>query len=213
MSVCGTLRNGQDSSCEVIYKKYYQQAVLVNRSDIENKAVVTSYTDIDDNYHCRLRAYFSLFEDKAGFRFQIGESASYIQGIAEKIDDDGVPQYKHSVTIAVMGVTEESKCILSQLDYGDYFAALQFADGTIELYGFEYGLSTNNYSYAPGQTGGALITLQNLSDSPEDELPLVYFSGTPDGEIADFDRLFLDNAWDDNGDFNDDFNNDFNNED
>lgn len=207
------LRSGLDMSCGNFAKRYAQQIVLVNRIDIELKAILTSVTGIDDSYECRHRVYFKLFDGKTGYRFTMNQNAAVIFGSAEKTTEQGIPQYLHIVNLAVLGVSEESRCVLSQMDYGDYFAALQYGDGTIEIYGFEYGLSSTDYTYDPANTGGgALIKLSNLEDSLEDALPFFYRSSTPGGEVTDFDNAFAENEFNVLGDFNDDFNDDFNNQ-
>jgi hypothetical protein len=211
MSICEKLRNGQNTICINPAKKYYQQVVLVNRSDVNNSRIVTSGIDIDDNYQCRNRVYFDLKEDKTGYRFTTFESGMTVFGLYEKTVVNGIPQYSHSVNIVLVGVDEDVKCLLKQLDSGDYFAALQYYDGSIEIFGFEFGLTTSNYSYDPANLGGgAIIKLNSMPDSLEDEPPFVYKTQTPNLEITDFDNNFVGVVYDINGDFNDDFNFDFN---
>lgn len=209
MGVCEKLRTGLDMSCGNYSKKYYQQAVLVNRSDVQNKLILLSTTDISDNYTCRHRVLFDLLPDKTGFRFTLGENATSIYGTADKTILEGIPQYSHSVNIVILGVDEATKCLLTQLDSADYFVALQFYDGTVEIFGFEYGMTTSDWIYDPQNTGGSVIKLTSLEDSLEDSLPFVYYSDNP---TLDFDNNFADHEIDINGDFNDDFNNDFNNQ-
>lgn len=213
MSICESLREGQDTRCLTPAKKYYQQVVLVNKADVNNYRIVTSSIDIEGNYLCRNRVYFDLLEDKTGYRFSTLEAGSNIFGLCEKTVINGIAQYSHSVNIILMGVDEETKCLLKQLDSGNYFAALQYYDGTIEIFGFEYGLTTSNYSYDPANlSGGAIIKLNSMTDSLEDEPPFVYRTQTPDLEITDFDNNFVGVVYNINGDFSNDFNNDFNNE-
>lgn len=209
MGVCEKLRSGLDMSCGNYSKKYYQQAVLVNRSDVQNKLILLSTTDISDNYTCRHRVLFDLLPDKNGFRFTLGENATSIYGTADKTILEGIPQYSHSVNIVILGVDEPTKCLLTQLDSADYFVALQFYDGTVEIFGFEYGMTTSDWIYDPQNTGGSVIKLTSLEDSLEDSLPFVYYSDNP---TLDFDNNFADHEIDINGDFNNDFNDDFNNQ-
>lgn len=207
---CEKLRTGVDMACGSYQKRYYQQLVLVNRSDLLNKKIVVSSVSIDDVHTCRHRVFFNLKPGKTGYRFTLGENASSIYGTAEKTIEEGVPQYVHSINMVLLGVDEASKCILSQLDKADYFGALQFYDGTIEIFGFEYGMTTGEYAYDPQNSGGgAIIKLVSLETSLEDELPFIYKSATVNGEIADFDANFAVNIFNENGDFNADFNNDF----
>lgn len=204
---CEKLRAGLDLSCANIVKNYYQQLVLVNRSDVLNKQILTSVTNIDDTYDCRHRVIFNLKPDTHGFMFRITENSSSIFGSFEKSVVENIPQYNHSVTVAILGVNQAVKCLLKQLDNADYFAALQMYNGTIEIYGFEFGLTTNNYTFDPQNSdGGALIRLNSSSEALEDEVPYIY-----GGDPEDFDNLFLNLPFVPHGDFNDDFNNDFNN--
>lgn len=204
---CETLRNGLDLNCGKIIKNYYQQAVLINRSDVLNKQILTSTVSIDDVYQCRYKVLFNLKPDLSGFLFSTTENSATIFGTVEKSLVENVPQYTHAVTINVLGVNELVKCTLKQLDYSDYFCALQLYDGTIEIYGFEYGMTTSNYTYDPQNSGGgAIIKLISLPDALEDELPFIY-----SGDQNAFDVLFKNVSFTPHGDFNDDFNNDFNN--
>jgi len=204
---CETLRNGLDLSCGNIVKNYYQQAVLVNRADVLNKQILTSTVSIEDVYECRYKVIFNLKPDLHGFLFSTSENSTTIFGVVQKSVINGIPQYLHSVTINILGVSEMVKCTLKQLDYADYFVALQMYDGTVEVFGFEYGMTTDNYTYdAQNSGGGAIIKLQSLQDALEDELPFIY-----EGGADDFDNLFEDVVFVPHGDFNDDFNNDFNN--
>lgn len=204
---CEKLRNGLDLSCGNVIKNYYQQAVLINRDDVLNKQILASTVSIEDVYECRYKVLFNLKPDLHGFRFSMTENGSTIFGVVEKSVLNGIPQYSHSVTINVLGVSQNVKCTLQQLDYADYFIALQLYDGTVEIYGFEFGMTTANYTYDPqNANGGAIIKLNSLPEALEDELPFIY-----EGGASDFDNLFLNVPFVPHGDFNDDFNNDFNN--
>ena len=210
--VCDKLRSGLDLNCIPIAKKYYQKIVLINRADVELKRIVTSYTDIEGVYTCANRVYFKLFEGLKGFAFKMNENSFSIFANFEKTDVENTPQYSHSASIVIAGVTEDIKCLLQQLDKGDYFAVAQFYDGTIEVFGFEYGLESGTYNYDPHNTsGGIVIKLSSTTDALEDFPPFIYKNQNGD-EQTDFDNDFEDVIFDINGDFNDDFNNDFNNQ-
>lgn len=210
--ICEKIRNGLAADCGNFARKYYQQAVIVNREDILGKRIVVSSVDMEGIYTCRNRVYFNLAEDLKGYRFSLNENAESIFGFFDKTVIEGIPQYSHTVNIVAMGISEETKCALSQLDYGDYFAALQFYDGTVEIFGFEFGLSTQNYTFDPQNGGGgSVLKLQSLSDALEDAIPFIYAS-TEGTELEDFDNDFQNVIFDENGDFNSDFNNDFNNQ-
>ena len=204
---CEELRSGLDLSCGGIIKNYFQQVILINRADVLNKQILTSTTSIENVYDCRHKVIFNLKPNLKGFLFKLNENSSSIFGSVEKSLVQGIPQYLHAVSVAILGVSQSVKCVLKQLDYADYFAAVQLYDGTIEIYGFEFGLSSNNYTFDPqNNDGGALIKLSSLSDALEDELPFIY-----GGYSIDFDNLFENITFTPHGDFNDDFNNDFNN--
>lgn len=210
--VCDKLRNGLDLRCIPIAKKYYQKIVLINRADVELKRIVTSYTDINGDYFCANRVYFKLFENLKGFSFKINENSFSIFANFEKTEVENTAQYNHSVNVVIAGVTEDIKCLLQQIDKGDYFGVAQFYDGTIEVFGFEYGLKSAGYNFDPhNSSGGIVIKLSSNTDALEDFPPFIYKNqnGT---ETEDFDNDFEDVILDINGDFNDDFSNDFNNQ-
>lgn len=205
---CEKLRQGLDLTCTVPARRYFQQVVLVNREDVDQKNILTSTVTIEDEYTCRHRVVFSLKEGKTGYRFSLGETSGSIFPSFEKTEVEGIPQYRHSVNIVLMGVSEEIKCLMKQLDYGDYFAAVQYYDNTIEIYGFESGLTTSGYGYDPqNSAGGGVIKLNSMNDALEDEPPFIYA-----GDPADFDNNFSDVDYNEEGDFNNDFNDDFNNQ-
>jgi hypothetical protein len=204
---CEVLHNGLELACSNVVKNYYQQAILINRQDILNKKILTTTTSIAGIYQCRHKIIFNLKENLSGFRFSSAENGTSIFGVVEKSLQNGIPQYKHAVTIVVLGVNEMTKCTLKQLDYADYFVALQLYNGIVEIFGFEYGLTTDNYSYdSQNAQGGAILKLVSQNDALEDELPFIYSGGK-----YDFDNLFQDVPFRILGDFNNDFSNSFSN--
>lgn len=205
---CEKLRAGLALDCAATQRRYYQQVVLINREDVDQKQILTSTVSIDDQYTCRHRVIFNLKEGKTGYRFSASENSSSIYASFEKSENEGIPQYRHSINIVVTGVSEQIKCLLKQLDYGDYFAAIQFYDSTVEIYGLENGLTSSSYGYDPqNSAGGGVIKLISMSDALEDEPPFVY-----GGNATDFDNNFEDVVFVEQGDFNNDFNEDFNNQ-
>ncbi len=192
MSVCVKLMKGFDLECEgAEYRKYYQNAVLINRSDVEN---FTINSGIETN-----NIIFNLLATKTGYLFRSTENSSSIKLEFSKSEKKGIVYYDHKMDLPIIGVTENSKTILKQLDMSDYFGAIQFKDGTIEIVGFNYGLKTSNYTYDPA---GTVISLE--SKYSEYDPPYVY-----GGDASDFDNLFADIPNINVGDFNNDFNNDF----
>ena len=105
--------------------------------------------------------------------------------------DLGFAQYIHNVGILIAGVSEEVKCVLDSLDKGSFVVALQWKDGTVEIFGFVNGLTTGDYSYNVQEGGGGTqIILSSLEDAPENNLPLIYKSAVADQETLDFDAAF-----------------------
>jgi hypothetical protein len=207
---CIELRQGQDSSCGAYGKKYFQQIVLVNKQDVEEYQILTSTVNISDEFTCRHRLRFRLYEGKSGFRFTAAELGNSAFASFEKTVKEGFPQYVHNIQVPVMGVDEQVKCLLKQLDNADYFGAAQFSDGTVEIYGFDYGLTSKGYNYdAQNGSGGSILNLSSLNDALEDEPPFVYESGIGGNANDDFNNNFDQNPELPTGDFNDDFNNDF----
>lgn len=211
--ICASLHKGFDATClNELAKKYFQDIVLVNRKDVAEKQIFITNQNAE-TYECRNRVYFKLSEGKKGFHFKINEVSSSVFGTFEKTIVENLPQYSHAVNIVIYGVTEEIKCLLTQLDLSDYFAAGRYYDNTIEVFGFDYGLTTNNYVYDPhNMAGGCVIKLSTQNDALEDNPPYIYKNqnGT---EVADFENAFEDVTFELFGDFNDDFNDDFNNQD
>lgn len=207
---CITLKAGADYSCGGFSKKYFQQIVLVNRKDLKSWNIQISKDSLipEIEKECRHRVRFQLKENKKGFRYTFPEKGSLVFGSFTKSEDNNRTEYAHKVQIALYGVNEAFKCKLRELDNGNYFAAIQFTDGTVEIYGFEYGLKTNDYTFEPQSfSGGGIIELISDKDALEDEPPLIYFSNG--NENTDFNNDFDANPPIVLGDFNDDFNNDF----
>lgn len=207
---CKKLRSELNNSCTTIAKKYFQQAVLVNKDDVESFLISTPYSNINDEFFCRYRIAFKLKGGKTGYRFTSPEQGNSIFGYYTKSIKENIPQYKHSVQLSMFGVDEKTKCVLDQLDMAQYFAAIQFYDGIIEVYGFEFGLQTEDYEYNPANNGGGtLIILSSDEEALEDERPYVYISGIDGQENEDFNNNFNNNPNLPTGDFNDDFSDDF----
>jgi len=188
-SICGTLKNGQDAACVAPVRRFFQQAVLINKSDIDTTTVVLS---VPTDELCAYNVQFALKDGKTGYRFVGSESGSTYKGYFDKtLSDLGYPQYKHNSQILVIGSTEEVKCILDSLSKGKYVAVYQFTDGTVEVYGFENGLSTGDFTYDVQEGGGGTaIVLSSMDIAPENYVPLVYKSLVEGGETADFDSNF-----------------------
>lgn len=185
--------NGQDQSCVIPKRRYYQQAVVINKTHIDPSTVEYLLTDFESpSPTCLYGVKFELKEGKTGYRFLGADGGSSYFGAFDKTRSDfGFPQYTHNANLLVMGASEEAKCILSSLDKGSYVVAFQFSDGTVEIYGMENGLTTGDYTYdVQGGGGGSAIILSSLEIAPENYLPLVYVSQVEGQESEDFDAAF-----------------------
>ena len=120
-SICAQLAAGFDASCDPPARKYYQQAVLINKTDIDPTTInITRPEDTAGSYN----AQFVLLEGKTGFKFLGPSAGSNFVGSYEKTRSDlGYPQYKHNAQILIAGVTEAAKAILDGLDKGSLTAA------------------------------------------------------------------------------------------
>lgn len=188
-STCAKLISGYDADCVVSARRYYQQAVVINKTDIETYTVSLPDVALET---CAYNVEFTLKAGKTGYLFR-GASAggSFLGSYSKSRSDLGQAQYAHNVQLLVLGVAEASKCILSALDKGLYVVAMQLTDGTVEIFGMDNGLTTTDYDYNVQEGGGgSIIPLQSLDVAPENNLPLVYKSAVPGGENADFDSLF-----------------------
>lgn len=182
---------GQDGSCITPERRYYQQAVIINKSEIQEFKI--NKTDFSqENPQFDYSVEFILKQGKKGYLFKGADSGNLYSGTFDKSTGTlSYPQYKHNVNLAIIGASIASKYILESLDKGLYVAAMQFTDGTIEIYGIENGLKTGDYTYdIQGGGGGSTIVLCSAENSQESNLPLVYKSKVTAGESADFDSLF-----------------------
>lgn len=195
---CKKLLKGIDLNCINLVNKYYQNVILINKSEVDEHIISTT-----DTQH---RISFNLLEGKSGHLFRASEITSLLSASFSKSEDNGIPVYEHRVQIPVSGATENVKTLLKQLDGSDYFAAIQLKNGIVEIYGFDNLLKTSNYDYeSQSPLGGAVI--QMVSKIEEYEPPYVYYAAG--FEDAHFNDLFGGIEGVLSGDFNDDFNDDF----
>ncbi len=207
MSICAEILKGFDLEClGAEFKKYYQQIVLVNKKDVD-EFYINSSTSFN-------RIYFNLLEGKTGFLFRSTENGASFTASFDKTERKGVVYYSHKLQVPIVGANEEAKTMLKQLDFSNYFAAIHFKDGTIEIHGFKNGLKTDGYTYEPQGMGGAMIPLVSRYD--EYDPPYTYFPSLNDGSvdagvlaITDFNNLFANIPAIYQGDFNSDYNSDF----
>jgi hypothetical protein len=189
-SLCAKLLAGQDNSCSAPIRKYEQQIVVINKSDIEEYEITKTNFSIDPPV-CAYNVNFTLKDGKTGYRIIGPQNGSAFSGTyAKSTSDLGYVQYQHIVNMLTTGFDETSKCITEALDKGSYIVAMQVGQ-TIEIYGIENGLTTGDYTNDPQANGGGnAVTLQSLENTPENSKPLVYVSNTPGSELEDFDDAF-----------------------
>jgi len=187
-SICATLNNGLDFTCiSNNPRKYYQQLVLINSTDIDTTTIIKQILDTPT---CKHNITFQLKTGKTGYRLSLPENGGSIFGSFDKTTNEltGSPQYIHKVNYAVVGISEDVKCFLRSLDKGSFVVVGQLKDGTVEVYGIDNGLQNADYTFdIVGGNGGTAIVLQSLEQSPESQIPFVYTSLDPN---ADFDSNF-----------------------
>jgi len=201
---CVKLMSGLDIACEPLFTKYYQNIVLINKSDVES-FIVTNYDGFNN-------VRFSLKAGKTGYAFNLPPAASNLSASFSKSEEQGIPVYSHLCSLPIAGTTENIKVILKQLDQTLVFAAIKFMGGSIEIYGWDYGLKTDSYDYQPqGGIGGAIIPLR--SSFSEYDPPYMYNVKDERGAAAideDYENNFANIPNVNTGDFNNDYNDDFN---
>lgn len=195
---CVSLIKGLDLNClDEFFRKYYQNVILINRNDVNQFQITTNTT--------QHRIRFNLSAGKTGYLFSNSETVGILKAKFSKNEAKGINTYRHSVDIVVSGTSENIKTLLKQLDNSDYFAAIQFKSGDVEIYGFENGLGSSGYEYdATSGVGGSVINLVSKFD--EYEPPYLYYSNDITG---DFDDLFAGLPDFLGGDFNNDYSDDF----
>ena len=188
-AICAELDGVVDLSCiRTLVKKYFQEIVIINFNDIDRTASEIN----QDGALCDYSVSMVLKAGKKGVMLKLPENGNTIRGsYAKSTSDLGFIQYLQTVQILIAGVTKEIKCILDKLDRGRYVVAAQLADGTVEIYGYENGLTTGDYTFDLVEGGGgAKIPLQSKDAEQESMLPLIYKPAVPGSENADFNEQF-----------------------
>lgn len=188
-AICAELDGVVDLSCiRTLVKKYFQEIVIINFNDIDRTASVINQSGALCDYSVSM----VLKAGKKGVMLKLPENGNTIRGsYAKSTSDLGFIQYLQTVQILIAGVTKEIKCILDKLDRGRYVVAAQLADGTVEIYGYENGLTTGDYTFDLVEGGGgAKIPLQSKDAEQESMLPLIYKPAVPGSENADFNEQF-----------------------
>lgn len=207
MSALMKILKGLDVSClESFDNKYYQRLVLVNKADVNQYQIYSN-----DSFN---RITFNLKPGKTGYLVKSNEAGSIIRAGFAKGKSNGVITYNHKVEIPVLGVDENVKTFLKQIDFSRYFAVLMFHTGEVEVFGFNYGMTTEDYDFSSqNEISGIPIPMQ--SRYPEYEPPYVYRPASSDDldylpqVVEDFKNLFSNIQDFIMGDFNDDFSDDF----
>ena len=188
-AICAELTGEVDLSCiRSLVKKYFQEIVIINFNDIDRTASVINQAGALCDYSVSM----VLKAGKKGVMLKLPENGNTIRGsYAKSTSDLGFIQYLQTIQILIAGVTKEIKCILDKLDRGRYVVAAQLADGTVEIYGYENGLTTGDYTFDLVEGGGgAKIPLQSKDVEQESMLPLIYKPAVPGSENADFNEQF-----------------------
>ena len=190
-AICAEIDGEIDLSCiRNLPKKYFQEVVIINYNDIDKTAsVLGDFAGATCDYTVQM----VLKAGKKGVMFKIPETSGSIFGTAAKTTADvtGLPQYLHLVQILAIGIKSEIKCLLDKLGRGKFVVAAQLADGTVEIYGWENGLSTGDYTIDMAGGGGAsVVPLQSKDTEQESMLPLIYKPQTGGNANADFNEQF-----------------------
>ena len=187
INICAKLQNGLDISCDAPVRKFFQQAVVINKTDMG-----TSVKFIPGPSGCAYKVQFSLKPGTTGYRISGPEGGASFFGSFDKSRSDlGFPQYIHNVSILIAGASEEAQCVLDSLDKGSFVVAMQLTTGEVLIYGLENGISSGDYTYdLQGGQGGVPVLLSSLEDAPERYLPFIYESAVPGQEGLDFDDAF-----------------------
>lgn len=188
--ICAELKEPIDNSCNrKVPKGYHQEAVFINFNDIDREASVVGNLN---GSTCDYTVQMVLKTGKKGIQGKWPDSGSAIKGFFDKSSDTyNNPQYLHKAQFLMLGASAETKCQMDKLDHGLYVAVLQLKDGTVEVYGWENGLYTTDYTYDISEGGGgSLIVLQSKETEQESMLPLVYKPQTGGDANADFNEQF-----------------------
>ena len=188
--ICTELTGAIDHSCARNFpKKYYQEAVFINHNDIDKE---NSVVGAINGSTCDYTVQMILKSLNKGVQVRLPETGNAIKGFTGKSKtDNGFVQYLHQVQFLMLGASAEAKCQMDKLDHGRYVVALQLTDGTVEIYGWENGLTTADYTYDIAEGGGgSLIVLQSDENAQESMLPLVYKPQTGGDANADFNEQF-----------------------
>lgn len=187
--ICNELTGDIDLSCKRgIAKAYYQEAVFINFHDIDH----TVTPSLGTGGSCAYSVQMVLKPGKKGIKLRLPDGGSSIKGSYDKsTTDNGYIEYLHKAQALIVGSDEDTKCTVDKIDHGLFVIALQTKDGNIELYGWENGLSSGEYTWDIVEGGGGtVIPFQNKEKEKETMLPLIYKPQTGGDANADFNSQF-----------------------
>lgn len=191
-TVCGKLYKGQDLSCRVLQKGYFQELVLVNLDDLDESTVTVDCAEETSEYNVS----FALKQGTKGVMFKGPAAGNAIRGLVNMTRSDfRVAEYEHQVQLLLSGINQEQKCILHNLDSGRVFAVARIRkpneDEQLEVFGLGEGLVTADYTYDVVEGGGIVqLTLHSDDNALESDLPYIYKPAANGDALLDFEALF-----------------------
>jgi|SRR5690625_2027994 len=183
--ICNTLRGGQDLSCLIPEYVPFQEAKLINKSDIEDYTITVDCET--DEYNVD----FTLKEGASAFGFISSLNGNHIRGIDSLVrNGKDYAMWSHQLQFLFAGYDEASLCQREALAKGQIVGAIKYNDGTVKIYGLENGMRTQDYDYDLVEEEGLFpMVLTSSEGRPERYLPLVFSPATGDAE-AIFDNDF-----------------------
>lgn len=178
---------GQNKTCSGVIKGYKQQVVLINKSDVESFKIESELVENGVlEPLAKHRIQFKLFDGKSGFLIENNRNSSIVVPNVNATYSDELPRYTHTIQFGIYDITERTKWLLLSLTKAEYFACVLHNSGVVEVYGFEFGLKPDGYTF-DASDGGGIIKLSSIEN--EFSLPYNYQSprNTP---VKDFEHQF-----------------------
>lgn len=199
------------TECSNGVKGYNQKVVLIDKSNLDTWSINSFSKDptAGSSPFYGHSITFKLKPSKRGLDFENKGQTNLINGSYTSTIKDGIPRYKHMVTMPLFGLTAKTKMMLHSLNWSDYFAVLRHNSGAVEVYGFELGLEPNSFTM-DGNDNGGVLTLQSIEDEflpPINQLTFTLSEIDYSFQHA-YDRDLIDTQ--DFGEFDDSFDDSFN---
>lgn len=190
-NICDKISQGQDLACTTPVKRYHQQIVLGNLSDVDQEEVVAPWKEDYPIGECGY-VQFQLKPGATGYRFNFPLKGSSVSGTYDfSTSDTGFNLFMHHINMLVATGTEESKCLVEKLFKGQVFGALQTMDGGVEIYGLQNGLFVDDVTIDIQTNGGATPIVLSSREGMEESFPPLQYRPQQGGDAgADFDALF-----------------------